>query len=303
MTLSLHLEAGPTACDIRADLGACIAGLWHGGQPVLRSTEPDRLQTARLSGCYPLVPFSNRVGQATLQWNGTGHPLVRNNAPEPHAIHGVGWQRPWEVLEQGDDFALLSHEHRADAAWPFAYDASQTFRIAPGVLELSLSVTNQSPGPAPMGLGWHPYFVKRTRSRIAFDATGRWEMGEDKLPTARSGSRGLDADCARLDVDHCFDGWQGVVRLRDEVMRVRLTSGLTRLVVFTNDTRDFVAIEPVSHVNNALGLLDAGRGDAQALGVTVLAAGESMSVDMKIEMESVQMESVRMEGVRMEGVQ
>lgn len=25
-------------------------------------------------------------------------------------------------------------------------------------------------------LGWHPYFVKRQRSRISFEATGRWEM-------------------------------------------------------------------------------------------------------------------------------
>lgn len=288
MTSPVLLRAGQTACDLRPDLGGCISGLWHHGAAVLRSVPPTDLERARASGCYPLVPFSNRIGQATLHWQGTGHPLVRNNAPEPHAIHGVGWQRPWAVLEQSDDFALLSHEHRADDSWPFAYDASQTVRLREGALELTLSATNQSPGPAPMGLGWHPYFVKRTRSRIAFEATGRWEMGEDKLPTHHAAARGLDVDCARLDVDHCFDGWQGVARLRDEALRLRITSDLKRLVVFTNDTRDFVAVEPVSHVNNALALLHGGRADAAALGVVVLQPGESMTVQMTIEMESVQ---------------
>ena len=40
------------------------------------------------------------------------------NAPEPHAIHGVGWQRPWSVLDSDDSFAMLAYEHRADASWP-----------------------------------------------------------------------------------------------------------------------------------------------------------------------------------------
>ena len=288
MTPTLHLRAETTICELRPDLGGCITGLWLAGVPVLRSAEHGDVPTARASGCYPLVPFSNRVAHATLQWNGTGHPLVRNNAPEPHAIHGVGWQRAWSVLEQTDQFALLAHEHRADDAWPFAYDASQSIRVTPGSVELTLSVTNQSPTPAPMGLGWHPYFVKRHRSRIAFDATGRWEMGDDKLPTRHLPSRGLDGDCAQLDVDHCFDGWRGVVRLKDEQLRTRITSSLSRLVVFTNDTRDFIAIEPVSHVNNALGVPGKPLADAQALGVKVLQPGESMSVDMRIEVEDVQ---------------
>jgi aldose 1-epimerase len=282
MTTTIHLQAGVLACDIRPDLGGCIAGLWLDGAPVLRSTPGDKLETVRRAGSYPLVPYSNRVGHATLQWNGTGHPLVQNNAPEPHAIHGVGWQRPWDVLDQSDTFLLLSHEHRADPAWPFAYDASQTFRLTPDALELTLSITNQSPAPAPAGLGWHPYFTKRAGSRVSFDATGRWDMGDDKLPTERRASTGLDAACTELDVDHCFDGWSGTARLRDDVMDMRLGSDLRRLVVFTNDTRDFIAIEPVSHVNNALG---GGHADVGALGVRVLAPGESMSVTMTLEIQ------------------
>lgn len=286
-------------CSIVPSLGGCIAGLWLNGLPVLRATPLAALSTARQSGSYPLVPFSNRIGHASLQWQGTSHPLLRNNGDEPHAIHGVGWQRPWAVLEQSATHAMLSFEHAPDAAWPFAFDASQVFQLGPGTLSLTLGITNQSSQPAPVGLGWHPYFVKRPGSRLRFVATGRWDMGADKLPTQHHPATGLDVDCATLDVDHCFDGWQGQVLLQDEVLRTRVSANLTRLVVYTHPTRDFVAIEPVSHVNNALNLMaqwPPGRlgapgvqADAHAvadlLGVQVLAPGESLSAQMTIATE------------------
>jgi aldose 1-epimerase len=282
--MALELQAGALKCAVEPALGGCIAGLWLDGEPVLRSPPADELTSARLSGCYALVPFSNRIGGASLNWQGTQHPLVRNNGDEPHAIHGIGWQRPWNVLESGDGFVMLSYEHPGDAGWPFAFDSSQTLRIAADRLEMTLALTNQSGQAAPAGLGCHPYFTKRSRSRVAFSASGRWEMGPDKLPTERRPSRGLDADCGFLDVDHCYDGWDGVVHLRDEKMHVRVQSDLKRLVVFTNDTRDYVAIEPVSHVNNAANLYAAGR-PADELGLTVLQPGESMIAGMTILVE------------------
>jgi aldose 1-epimerase len=88
-------------------------------------------------------------------------------------------------------------------------------------------------------------------------------------------------------VDHCFEGWPGVVHLRDEQLHTRINSNLNRLVVYTNETRNFVAIEPVSHVNNALNLMATSGTSAEALGVRVLQAGESMSAQMSIHVERV----------------
>ncbi|HSV84185.1 MAG TPA: aldose 1-epimerase [Ramlibacter sp.] len=281
---TIELSAGTLRCELVPELGGCVAGLWMDGLPVLRSTPAAQLETARLSGCYPLVPFSNRIGHASLAWEGTLYPLVRNNGDEPHAIHGVGWQRPWALLESDAASAMLSYGHKADASWPFAFDCSHTYRLWPHGLDMMLALTNQSERPAPCGLGWHPYFVKRPRSRIALQAAGRWEMGPDKLPTVRKPARGLDADCAFLDVDHCFDGWDGAAHLRDEAMHVRVESTLTHVVAFTNNTRDFVAIEPVSHVNNAVHLYAAGA-PADDLGLRVLQPGESMVAQMSILVE------------------
>jgi aldose 1-epimerase len=283
----LLLRAGEMRLALRPDLGGCIAGLWLGDVPVLRSGDPGALDSVRLSASYPLVPFSNRIGQARLEWQGTSHPLVRNFGGEEHSIHGLGWTRPWGVLENDTGFAMLSLEHRADNAWPFSFDASQVFRLSDSSLELTISMTNQSAQPAPAGLGWHPYFSKRARSRISFAASGRWEEGEDKLPTVRKAISGLDADCAFLDVDNCYDGWNGVAHLRDEALHVSLTSSLSRLVVYTNDTKDFVCIEPVSHVNNALNMLAQPGQTAEQLGVRILEPGESMSADMRIDVEKI----------------
>ena len=118
----VELQAGGLLCRIEPQLGGCVTALVHEGEPVLR-VPPAPLPTARQASSYPLVPFSNRIAQARLQWQGTLYPLVRNNGEEPHAIHGVGWQRAWEVLECDAQFAMLSYEHRGDASWPFAIDA------------------------------------------------------------------------------------------------------------------------------------------------------------------------------------
>jgi len=283
MNPTLSLVCAGLRCEIVPGLGAAVAGLWLDDIPVLRSSAGAGLVSVRDAGSYPLVPFSNRIAQAQLQWNGTSHPLVANFPPEPHAIHGIGWQRPWTVMEAQPHFALLAFEHRPDPSWPFAFDCSQAFRLSAHGLETSLSVTNQSWQAAPFGLGWHPYFVKRPHSHLRFPAAARWEMGPDKLPTHRVPSGGLDTDCATLDVDHCFEGFSGEVELRDALLRVRLSSSLQRLVVFTQPVRDFVAIEPVSHVNNAINMAAADpRLRLQDLGVELLEPGQTLTASMRI---------------------
>lgn len=286
--MTLRLSHQDMVCELRPDLGGSIAGLWLGGVPVLRSTPGAQLHSVRASGCYPLVPFSNRIAQAKLVWNGTSHPLVRNFNDEPHAIHGVGWQRPWTVLDHSDNTALLSYEHRPDSHWPFAFDVSQAFALQGHSLQVSLSITNQSAQVAPVGLGWHPYFVKRPGSHLRFAATGVWEMGEDKLPTVRRAAPGLDSDCQALRIDNCFDGWDGQAHLTDTLLHTRIEANLQHLVVYTHADLDMVAIEPVSHVNNALHLSShsasqrRGVDQADPLGLRVALPGESFGVQMTI---------------------
>jgi len=282
MGQEIELKNEHLRCVIRADLGGSIVALEMDAGPVLRVVDSQHIKSARQSGSFALVPFSNRIAHATLSWMGTDHPLIRNNADEPHAIHGVGWQRPWRVLEQSDAFTLLSYEHRADEGWPFDFDASQAIQLKGRELHQTLSITNQDRKPTPVGLGWHPYFIKRKNTRVEFTATSRWEMGEDKLPTHASPSKGLDCECSDLSVDHCFEGWTGEAKITDDVFAITVKSNLHRLVVYTHPLIDSVAVEPVSHVNNALNMMPANQRAQDEFGVTVLQPGESISAYMSI---------------------
>ncbi len=137
------MQSSQWAVHMRPDLGGCLEAAHFEGTPVLRSSPASSLSNVRLSACYPLIPFSNRLAHARLQWNGTNHPLVQNFPGEEHAIHGLGWQRAWGMLEHSDDFCMLSLEHDGKGAWPFAFDASQTFRLRGSTLSMTLAITNQ----------------------------------------------------------------------------------------------------------------------------------------------------------------
>ena len=284
MTSPITLLNANLRCELSPALGGCIAGLWFGAQQVLRSTPAALLQDVRVSGSYPLVPYSNRIGWRTLHWAGKDYTLPQNFAPEPHTIHGVGWERSWVVEEVSDTQAALSYRHAGDASWPFAFDSRQTMTLADDALALQMSITNRAGVAAPVGLGWHPYFAKSAATRIRFEAAGRWEMDADKLPTRRLAHAGLDTDCNTLDVDHCFDGWNGSLQLTEGGLRLHVTSDLDCLVVFTTPARDSIAIEPVSHVNNALALAYTGVAP-ESLGLRVLQPGETFAANMRIQVE------------------
>lgn len=287
MQTMIALAHGAMCCRIVPSMGGAIAGLWLGDIPVLRTRPPSEWTSARQSSAYALLPFSNRVGHAILKWAGVTHRLSSSLGDEPHAIHGVGWQRPWKVEMSDACYARLSMQHQSDAAWPFAFEAQQEFRLSASALDLTLSLRNLADVAAPAGLGWHPFFVKRQHSRISFGAKSRWEMGAEKLPTKRVSVSGLDTDCGTLDLDHCFDGWSGAVQLLDGLLHTRITSNLKHLVVYTQPTQQSIAIEPVSHVNNALQLMTRSGVSAGELGVQVLQPGQSICAEMRIHVEAV----------------
>ena len=115
ITPSLELRAGTLRLALRPDLGGAIAGLWLGEVPVLRSTKAADLARSRTSGCYPLAPYSNRLGYRRFRWLGHEHTTAPNFDDNPHSVHGVAWQRPWSVVSSNATEAELHYSHSADA--------------------------------------------------------------------------------------------------------------------------------------------------------------------------------------------
>jgi aldose 1-epimerase len=285
MHQTLSLQCQDLRCELLPALGGCVTGLWHGAQEVLRTTPPAQLDSAWNAASYPLVPYSNRLGYRRLEWLGRTYTLAPNFLPGPHNLHGVGWMVPWQVLQSDAQTATLQLQHAGDASWPFAFDSTQTFTLSPSALEMRMSVVNRAAHVAPLGLGWHPYFPKTAQTHVRFAAQSRWEMGADKLPTHSLPHAGLDTDCSSLQVDHCFGGWSGPLHLTQGSLQVAVTSDLPYLVVFTKPERDSIAIEPVSHVNNALALAAQTGIAPEQLGLRLLQPGETFESSMRIHVE------------------
>jgi aldose 1-epimerase len=278
-----ELRAGALRLALRPDIGGCVAGLWHGSLPVLRSVEPADVEGPRLAGSFPLVPYSNRLGYRRFRWQGTDYTTQPNFLDNPHSLHGVGWHRAWQVVSCTASQAELRLDHAPDADWPFAFEARQVFTLDETGLLSTLSMSNRADRPVPAGLGWHPYFPKRARSRLHVELTDRWESDPaTELPTRRVPQPGIDADVAHLDFDHCFEGWQGAARLRDERLRVSLTSSLPYLVVYTPPLKDSYCVEPVSHVSNAIHMAEPARH-----GLRTLQPGETFEAWMRIDVAPV----------------
>jgi aldose 1-epimerase len=274
-----ELRAGALRLALRPDLGGSIAGLWHHHVPVLRSTEPAALTSARNAASYPLVPYSSRLGFAKFRWKGRDY-TSRPNAPDaaPHALHGVGWQRPWQIVSSSALEVVLRLVHPGDDDWPFAFEATQYFALTPDSLSVQMVLVNRAEVAQPVGFGWHPYFPTRERSRLHVEVAERWDADPLQLPVRRVSQPGIDSAIGHLAYDNVFDGWRGPVRIRDEKFALQMTASVARLVVYTPPDRGYFCVEPVSHVSNAIHMAD-----PLAHGLLALEPGAACSGWMKID--------------------
>jgi aldose 1-epimerase len=275
---AFELHAGALRLALRADLGGSVAGLWHAETPVLRSSEPARLASAHGSAMFPLVPYSNRLGYRRFRWRGKDHATRANVAGAPHSLHGLGWQRPWRIVSSSALEVVLELRHLPDADWPFAFTARQYFALSAASFSARLQLTNDADVDQPVGLGWHPYFVRRPRSRMHIELSHRWDADATLLPTRKVAQHGIDSDLSHLAFDNCFEGWRGPARIRDERFSLQLASSLPYLVVYTPPERDYFCIEPVSHVSNAIHMAEPG-----AHGLIALAPGATFDAWMRLD--------------------
>jgi aldose 1-epimerase len=280
-TTAFELHAGSLRSVVCPDLGGSVAGLWHHGEPVLRSAEAAALTASIDAAIYPLVPYSNRLGYRRFRWKGQDHTTAANFGDEQaHSLHGVGWQRPWVVESHQAHEIVMVYRHTPDADWPFAFEARQHLSLAVDALRMQMSITNtdEQTSPAPVGLGWHPFFPARTQSRLHLEVSDRWDLDAAHLPVRKVAQPGIDSHVQHLDFDHCFDGWNGSARIRDERFSLQLRSSLDRVVVYTPAGQRFFCVEPVSHVSNAIHMAD-----PAAHGLRSLKTGETFEAWMQLD--------------------
>lgn len=299
MTDALVLAAGSALVELAPTTGGAIARFLHRDVDVLRPVSGEARTAGNVRGyaCYPLVPYSNRIANAQLVFDGRTHALARNFGDHPHSIHGVGWQRPWRVVAHDAASALLEFDHRAEAeaderAWPWPFRAAQQFTLdadqSGATLSARITIANTGATPFPFGLGFHPFFPRTAATELAFHADAVWETDATQLPTTRVAiphawrfdpPRAVDA----VALDNVFTGWRGEATLVDRDRGVTTTiaadSAASFLVVYVPPARDFLAVEPVTHMTDAFNRAARFEGGT---GSRTLAAGGAFSCTMRI---------------------
>jgi aldose 1-epimerase len=291
----IALEAGPVRVVLSPDAGGAIArfAVERAGVlvDILRPPSPAALadRNARALASYPLVPFSNRIGDAAFRLDGRDYRLNRNFPPEAHAIHGDGWQAAWQVEAVASDRATLSYRHdgaaSGGAGWPFRYLARQSFTVDPGGLTVEIGGTNLDTQAWPFGCGLHPYFRATPAMRLTARLPEVWLWDTVKLPVAKiptppawdfAAGRAVTA----LHLDHCFAGWDGHAAIAWPELDLGLTIAadpLFRHCVIAVLPGDVVAIEPVSHANDAINLTAGGAAD----GLVSIAPGATIGARVR----------------------
>lgn len=275
--------------------GGIVLGFWwerdQGRLPLLRQAPSDDAD-ALASGCYPLVPFGNRVRDNRFSFRGRDYHFQANTDWDSHYLHGEGWQADWAVEQQTARLLELSFQNAANRITPYNYAVTQRFVLQDDGIELTLSVTNKGERALPFGLGWHPYFPMTPETTLLAPARKYWTEVDGWLPGEATE---IPADVDFSDrrglpyrwVNNGFEDWCGEAQIvwPERQAQLSLTADplFRHAFVFVSDTdfdpafqRDYFCFEPMSHLADGHNMR--GLGD-----LTVLEPGETLtgSIHMK----------------------
>lgn len=309
LVVELRDDRAMCSAVIVPGIGAtCNRFTWsHQGESLeLISGAPDYQtlrQTPILYGNPILFPFPNRIRDGKFGFRGRRIDLPINEPERHNAIHGLVYNRPWDVVESGASdgegaWVTLRFSSRSfpevEAAFPFPFQAEYTYRLKGGALVNEFKATNVGDAPMPMGFGVHPWFRaplskkgSRGACRVKAPVSGVWRLDDRLLPTGDIVPPKPERDLARgvpLADEEYDDVYSGLNRngpseavytdpgtgveiavISDRVFR--------ELVIYAPLSRDIVCLEPYTCVTDAFNL------EAQGIdaGMIVLEPGESWS--------------------------
>ncbi|WP_339859397.1 aldose 1-epimerase [Thalassospira alkalitolerans] len=210
-------------------------------------------------GCFPMVPFANRLGYAQFDFDGKTINVPANRAPDPHAIHGFGISAVWEIERPTIDTIRFSHKHD-DPQTGFSYTAWQEITVANGSISIEIGVRHLGREPMPYGIGLHPWFPAGEDASVRFIAADCFGTDDGKLPTTRTvidlGRDFSDGKMIRHNkgLDVHYSGWHGAVEMtwKDRQLSLLLEASdtLSNLQFYIPENGETFCVEPVSHVPN-----------------------------------------------------
>lgn len=286
----LILSTGQLRLELSPSVGGAIANFeWIGGdapRPILRKCN-NRLKNVLDAASFPLVPYVNRIRDGHFEFRGRVVQLAPNMPGDPSPLHGQGWLGRWQVEHSSDTKATLSFQHSA-GEWPWDCEARQDFALDERGLTLHLTCRNTSAEPMPCGLGQHPYFPCGPKTRLDTQVSHAWTIDEKVLPVDKVPAEGRydlrDRLVCGQDLDNGWGGWDGSARMTDPdwPYDLEMSSPDARFFqLYSPASGGIFVAEPVSQANAAL---NAPEEEWPELGMRVLEPGETMSLDMRLEL-------------------
>ena len=275
MTSLIELVAEGSKADIHPGLGGRLGQLDLGDGPLLRPND------GGLSwdewGCFPLVPWSNRLPGGQLRYGRLAAQLPVNH-PDGSAIHGSAASCPWVVDHQDECSALLSVEVEAG---PYEIQGYLSYQLSPGTLDIVLGAVNLGSQPVPVGIGIHPWFQSGP-VRVPAECVWPGEPLPTGSPLAVSGRHDLRQPSTPEPMDACFTD---LTAAEADVPGARLSwSGpITNVVVYSGQA-GWVCVEPVTMANNGIAMADQ---HIDGHGVIDLAPAQSVEVRYRFDRREV----------------
>jgi len=269
---------------LNPELGGSVESFLQGNTPILRSALPGPASPLN-QAAYPLVPFSGRIDHGQFDFDGRSVTLPSNMPPEPHAIHGQGWQSAWQVKSHHDHVATIVFDY-SGSDWPWRYRAEQTFELSAGALNLTMRLQNLANTPMPAGLGWHPFFPKDD-AQLTANVELIWPNGSDAISQPPIYSNEVEMlnsgiPVRDLALDNAFTATSAGTQMRwgrcSRTISLQATDNLGHLIIYTPTEEDFFCVEPVSHAPNSLN----SALPSSVTGAKVLSTNQTMTARIKL---------------------
>ncbi len=256
----------------------------------------EHCKSPSLGGIPFLAPWADLLDEQAFWANGKRYAFNMNlgNVRGEMPIHGLLTDSPsWQIIEVAADEHSAHVTSRLDfwkhpdlmAQWPFAHEYEMTYRLADGVLEVTLALTNLSTDPMPVALGFHPYFqipdIPRDEWIVHLPARIHVVADDRQIPTGEM--RPLDIpNPLPLRSQTLDDGFTDLERDADGLAYFRIEArGKTVETLFgpkypvatiylpvsaPSETRQFICIEPLTAIISGVNLVRQGKySDLQVL--------------------------------------
>ena len=295
-----QLQAGSLVAEVAPEIGGSLAALYTragrtgprcdwlrpSSDAAVRSGSPLELAS------FPLVPWCNRIRDGGFDWNGRRIQLAPNRAGSPHTIHGLGWQRPWRILERTESWIELGLVEPGTGEWPFPFTAFQRYDLDSEGLTVTLSMRNSGDASMPAGLGHHPYFPHRREgsgTTLKAEVGAMWLSDAEAMPTRLSATdpavTALRAGMPLADfvLDNNFTGFAHEARVSwpdGSGLRLLGKAPLDHFVLYCPADEDFFVMEAVSNCTDWINLRREGWSAADTGGAT-LAPGETLNAQTR----------------------